>query len=189
MSTQCTHTLNSGEQCNAPALNGTAFCRHHDPGRTHKPAQPRHRESEPLELPDLCDKSAVLFSVNRVLQALAERRIKCSEAEVLINGLKLATKLMIVIEKEVAQYSPGDFSHTERVTPAPGDVYEPTTEDLAEFTQTLEDGTPDQVLQQFKAKQASWVAQRNPHLVALAATSETPHFNGKQENRAPSAQA
>jgi len=172
MPTHCHHALNSGEPCSAPAINGSSFCRHHDPDRPRKDVQARKRKSESLELPDLDEKSSILVALSEVVHALAEHRIKCSEGKVLIAGLKLALQLMIEIEKDAAQVAAGDVRDAD---PATGSVCEPTSQELEELVKTLQNGDPDQLIQQIKSKQAAWARQSEPHsgTLDIAATGET----------------
>jgi hypothetical protein len=57
------------------------------------------RESEPLFLPPLIDKCAVLVAVSEVIHAASERRIKCSEARTLLIALKFVSRLMTEIDE------------------------------------------------------------------------------------------
>jgi hypothetical protein len=94
MTPQCSQSLNSGQRCNAPAVNGSKFCRHHDPQRPLKPAREESRDSEPLNLPPLLDKPSFLIALNTVIHALAEGRIKRSVAETLFCSIKFANRLL-----------------------------------------------------------------------------------------------
>ena len=109
MTTQCTHTLATGEPCNAPALNGGPFCRHHYPQlplKDHKPAKQESRQSEPLILPTLLDKPSILKAVNEVIQALAAGRIKRSVADTLLSAIKFAGRLLTEIAEACLNASP-----------------------------------------------------------------------------------
>ena len=88
MSPNCTQSLENGKSCNAPAMNGSKFCRHHDPQRPPRPAKEEARQSETLELPLLQDPYAVLLAMDMVVRALAEGRIKRPVADTLISGIK-----------------------------------------------------------------------------------------------------
>ena len=98
MTPNCSQILANGQRCNAPAVNGSKFCRHHDPQRPLKPVQ-KSEEHEPLTLPPLNDKQCLLAALNEVLHALAEGRIKRSAADTLLSGIKFAHRLM----NEIAQ--------------------------------------------------------------------------------------
>lgn len=97
MTPQCSQSLTNGQRCNAPAVNGSRFCRHHDPQRPLKPAKEESRDSEPLILPPLVDKPSILAALNVVLHALAEGRIKRSVAGTLLSAIKFANRLLTEI--------------------------------------------------------------------------------------------
>ncbi len=100
MSKQCLQCLSNGEQCNAPAVNGTLFCRHHHPQREiDLEREWKLRQSQPFSIPPLQDRTCILAAVNAVLAALADRVIKRSEADTFIHGLKFAAKLMTEIDQ------------------------------------------------------------------------------------------
>jgi len=94
MTPQCTHSLSNGNPCNAPAVNGSKFCRHHDPQRPLRPVQEEPRDNEHLVLPLMEDPWAVLIALNEVIHALAEGRIKHSVAATLLSGIKLVSRLV-----------------------------------------------------------------------------------------------
>jgi len=100
MSTQCTHTLATGEPCNAPAVSGTPFCRHHYPQLPLKDPKPSPPVADNFTLPPIRDKACILAAIIEVLNAMADRRIKRSEAETFIRGLKFAARLMTEIDEE-----------------------------------------------------------------------------------------
>jgi len=100
MSTQCTHTLATGEPCNAPAVSGTPFCRHHYPQLPLKDPKPSPPVADNFTLPPIRDKACILAAIIEVLNAMADRRIKRSEAETFIHGLKFAARLMTEIDEE-----------------------------------------------------------------------------------------
>jgi hypothetical protein len=102
---ECTHILDSGNNCKSPAVRGTSLCFQHTPHE--RPQVRRPRESEPLELPNLHNKSGILVAVTQVVFALAERRIQRSEADTLLHCLKFAARLMT--ELELAADSPVAF--------------------------------------------------------------------------------
>ena len=94
MTPNCSQPLSNGQRCSAPAINGSKFCRHHDPQRPPRPVEEKTRETEPLALPPLLDKPSILAALNEVLHALAEGRIKRSAADTLLSGIKLAHRLL-----------------------------------------------------------------------------------------------
>ena len=94
MTPQCSQSLTNGQRCNAPAVNGSKFCRHHDPQRPLKPAKEESRDSETLNLPPLLDKPSILIALNQVVHALAEGRVKRSVADTLLSSIKFANRLL-----------------------------------------------------------------------------------------------
>jgi len=100
--------MNNGEQCTTTAVNGSKFCRYHDPYRPLKESKTKSGEMEPLSLPPLVDKPSVLAALNEVVQALAEGRIKRSVADTLLSAIKLANRLIT----EIAQAGPSVLSTT-----------------------------------------------------------------------------
>jgi len=100
MTPPCSQSLRDGKQCNAPAVNGSNFCRHHDPQRPARPLQEESSDKEPLILPPLTDKCSVLVALDEIIHALAEGRIKRSVAETLISAIKLVSRLMNELTEE-----------------------------------------------------------------------------------------
>ena len=161
MSTRCLQALNNGEQCNAPAVNGTLFCRHHDPQREidferEEERKLQLRRSQPFALPSFHDKVGVLEAIKAVLNALADRKIKRSEAQTYLYGLKFAAQLM----DEIEQASTGN------------NLYDPAELDHAE---SIETGPLAPFLAELKAKHEAWtrdkaqgVTSRRPSTQALA---------------------
>jgi hypothetical protein len=98
MSPNCTQSLENGKSCSAPAMNGSSFCRHHDPQR--RPAKEESRDNETLEFPPLQDKYSILLALDEVIHALAEGRIKRSVAETLISGIKVCSRLVSELIEE-----------------------------------------------------------------------------------------
>ncbi|MBS1804019.1 MAG: hypothetical protein JST28_11675 [Acidobacteria bacterium] len=98
MFAKCTHTLESGSTCQSPAVRGTKLCFHHTPHQKLERKWPH--ESEPLELPALTSKNNILIAVGDVLRAMAERRIKRSEADTLLHGLKFLDRLMTELDQQ-----------------------------------------------------------------------------------------
>jgi hypothetical protein len=161
MPTECTHTLASGAKCQAPSRTGGSFCHHHTP-RTHLDPHPREtRESEPLNLPPLLDKCAILVAVSEIVHAASERRIKCSEARTLLMALKFASRLMTEIDDtrfssptfESAPYSESTQQNTplqpaQSPQPAPGQPHQPTASELDGFVRNLQKATFQQLHRQ-----------------------------------------
>jgi hypothetical protein len=96
MAPRCYQSLDNGQRCNAPAIMGSKFCRHHDE-HAPKQAKPEARESEPLILPSLVDKPSALAALNQVIQALGDGRIKRSVAETLLSAIKFGARLLTEI--------------------------------------------------------------------------------------------
>ena len=152
MSTRCLQALNNGEQCNAPAVNGTLFCRHHDPQREidferEEERQRKLRLSQPFALPSFHDKVGVLEAVKAVLNGLADRKIKRSEADTLLSGLKFAGKLITEIEMEAVPVS----------VPFGGDLYQPAS---LHHHESIGTGATDPFLEQLRAKDEAWARDR-----------------------------
>ena len=114
MFTECTHTFDSGINCKSPAAHGTSLRFHHTPHQ--RPKVRRSPESEPLELPNLDDKSGILVAVTQIVHAFAERRIKRAEADTLFYGLKLASRLMTELDQASASY-PIEVDDTQSAPP------------------------------------------------------------------------
>ncbi|HXS76371.1 MAG TPA: hypothetical protein VN753_09350 [Terracidiphilus sp.] len=100
MTPQCSQHLTDGQRCNAPAVNGSTFCRHHDPQRPPRPVEKESGGNEPLVLPPLTDKYSVLLALDEIIHALAEGRIKRSVAETLLSGMKLVSRLVNELTEE-----------------------------------------------------------------------------------------
>ena len=100
MTPNCSQSLDNGKPCNAPAMIGTKFCRHHDPQRPQRLSQQKAPEHEPLTLPDINDKQCALVAINVIIQALASGRIRRSVAQTLLCAINSATRLMDQILEE-----------------------------------------------------------------------------------------
>jgi hypothetical protein len=168
MPTECAHTLSSGQKCQAPARTGSSFCHHHNP-RPHLDPHPREtRESEPLVLPPLQDKCAILVAVSEVIHAASERRIKCSEARTLLMALKFASQLMTEIDEtstsefESRQYPQPAQQETapKSTNPARRNGTALTPDELDQFTHLLQNATVQQLRNQTEAKQKPWSNER-----------------------------
>ena len=167
MSAECTHTLDSGHKCQAPARNGSTFCHHHTP-HAHLDPHPREtHESQPIELPPLDSKTAVLAAVSEVLYAASERRIKCSEARTLLLGLRFAHRLMVELDQErlssqfETQLSP-ELTHSTRPaqssqpqasTPASHPAGKLTPRELDDFTQRFQKAAVQHLRDQAAARE------------------------------------
>ena len=108
MTPRCPQTLDNGQRCSALAINGSKFCRHHDPERPPKPAKEESRDSQPLILPPLFDKPSILAALNEVVQALADGRIKHSVADTLLYAIKLAARLVTELDEAGLSIHPED---------------------------------------------------------------------------------
>jgi hypothetical protein len=182
MSTECTHTLSSGQKCQAPARTGSSFCHHHNP-RTHLDPHPREtRESEPLILPPLLDKCAILVAVSEVIHAASERRIKCSEARTLLMALKFASRLMTEIdETSSSEFESRHYQEPTQQEPSPKSA-DPsrqngnalTPDELDEFTHRLQNSAVQQLRHQNEGlfrKSVPTIADNDRALATLAASS------------------
>ena len=184
MSTQCAQTLASGEPCHAPAISTGSRCRHHDPERPRKAA----RESQPLNLPPLVNKTNLLAAITEVLSAMGERRIKRSEGGTLLYGLQLAGRLMTELDQTIPNSYLADDSVTPPAEPvedlpspkpnrlsepvtefgrmrkkleAEGHVFfTPTAEDQRKMMALLDKGKVNQLTELYMAKHSAWQTAR-----------------------------
>lgn len=163
MPTQCLQSLDNGEQCKAPAVLGSKFCRHHDPHRDlGEERKLKLRQKQPFTLPDFNDNAGIVAAVKAVLNALADRRIKRSEADTFIHGLKFSAKLMAEFGQAGGTFFPAFLGHPMEQPPlrADDDVWEPTLCDIDEFNDTIQNGTPDELIGQIVEKQKAWIRNR-----------------------------
>ena len=107
MTRRCLQTLENGQRCNAPAIDTSKYCRHHDPQLPPKSA--KEPEMEPIHLPLIIDRPSALKAINIVLQAMGETRIKRSVAGTLLSGIKLATRLITEMAEAGETLSPADM--------------------------------------------------------------------------------
>jgi hypothetical protein len=114
MSIACTHTHDSGEICKSPAIRGTALCFHHTPHKKIERQFPY--ESEPFELPKIHSKSNIIFAISEVLQRMAQRRLKRSDANTYLHGFALTARIMSELDREAAA-NPIGFDEMQSVTP------------------------------------------------------------------------
>ena len=183
MPTECAHTLSSGHKCQAPARTGSSFCHHHNPRQPLDPHPRETRESEPLVLPPLLDKCAILVAVSEVIHAASERRIKCSEARTLLMGLKFASRLMTEIdatsssEFESRHYpEPTQQPSPKSADPARENGNALTPDELDEFTHRLQNSAVQQLRHQNEGlfrKSVPAIADNDRALAALAASSDS----------------
>jgi hypothetical protein len=164
MSTECTHTHESGHTCKSPAIRGTSLCFNHTP---HDKIKPRHpRECEPFELPDIYSKNGLLIAVVEVLNRLSMRRIKRSEADTLLFGLKFADRIMTSIDESIPSYETGPNyapsaqpdeeepsleSIREMVDSMAAELDGPTFKEIEEMQAAMPNATPDQALDHWRA--------------------------------------
>jgi len=136
----CTHTHESGSTCKSPAIRGTRLCFQHTPHQPIKRRQPD--DYQPFELPSLLSKSGVLVAITVVLNQLAMRRIKRSEADTFMRGFSLLSRLMTQIDESPAAYTTGttgmQLNGTSSI--APPDEEEVTSESLQKMVDEIADG-------------------------------------------------
>ena len=108
MSTDCSHTFSSGQNCHAPALEGSSLCRHHDPRKRAEAAQ--RDDLGTFDLPEFHDAHGVLLALNAVLQAMSKRKIKRSEAATFLYGLQLATRIVRELKQAAGDQQAAAFS-------------------------------------------------------------------------------
>ena len=185
MTPRCPQTLDNGQRCSALAINGSKYCRHHDPQRPPKPAREEPPESEPLLLPPLFDKPSILAALNEVVQALAGGRIKHSVADTLLYAIKLAARLVTELDEA------GLSIHSEDEQPA-GRHDEPALPHRDEFAQTRKTAAADPLRNQIAARQTARTTNREVQShysngsVALAASGiGTNTFNPARRAGAP----
>ena len=92
---ECRHVMHNGARCHSPALNGKPYCYFHV--RLHNLAQRSRQnatpaESEPLTLPIIEDRSAVLVAITQVLNAFGSKAIDRPTASLFLYGLQLASQ-------------------------------------------------------------------------------------------------
>ena len=192
MLTECTHTLDSGHKCQAPARDGSTFCHHHNPRQLLDPHPREMRELRAVDSP-LLDKCAILVAVSEVLYAASERRIKCSEARTLLSGLKFASRLMTEIETTGLSSSTSFDSHSypqqteqesspapaqspdkQKARPTAASASKPTPRELDDFTQLLHSSAVQQLRHQIAAsatRRVAEIADDRP-IAALAASRD-----------------
>jgi hypothetical protein len=161
MAPRCYQSFNNGQRCNAPAIHGSKFCRHHDQQRTVKSDKEKSGDMEPLILPLLLDKRSVLAALNLVLQALGEGRIKRSVADTLLSGIRMANRLLTEIAEAGESALPAMAAaqslqvRRQPEQPSTSDVYKPSERDVEQFMHTLRQGGAQQLTDHVAAKIAA----------------------------------
>jgi len=174
MTPRCPQTLDNGQRCSALAINGSKFCRHHDPQRPPKPAREESRESEPLHLPPLFDKPSILAALNEVVQALAGGRIKHSVADTLLYAIKLAARLVTELDEA------GLSIHADDEQPVGRRIDQPALSNRDHLAQPRMTGALQELRDHFAARQTASTTNKNGQSrysngsVALAASSIDP---------------
>jgi hypothetical protein len=163
--TQCLQSLDNGEQCKAPALDGSLFCRHHDPQREmDEERKMKLRQKQAFSLPEFYNKAGIVAAITAVLHAMADRRIKRSEADTFIHGLKFAAKLITELTEAGDTSFQTLMGMASMPSYAPGastdDIYNPTPQNLEEHMDTRQNGTPDQVGEQMAPRQEAWTRRK-----------------------------
>jgi len=171
MFTECTHTHESGSTCKSPAVRGTSLCFNHTPHENIKRKHPR--DYEPMELPPLHNKQGILAALTVIINHLAMRRIKRSEADTLIFGLKFAARIMTELDESVPSYPTAadynDYAEPDQPEPSLESIREmvdsmaaeldgPTFKEIEEMRAAMPNATPDQALNH-------WIATRQPRPV------------------------
>lgn len=171
MFTECTHAHESGSTCKSPAIRGTSLCFNHTPHEEIKRHHPR--EYEPFELPNIYSKNGLLIAVVEVLKRLSMRRIKRSEADTLLFGLKFAERIMTKIDESIPSYEaepscapsaeqdeeePSLESIREMVDSMAAELDGPTFKEIEQMQAAMPHATPDQALDH-------WIATRQPRPV------------------------
>ena len=157
MATECADTLSSGQKCHP-------------------------RENEPLMLPPLSDKCAILVAVTEVIRAASERRIKCFEARTLLMGLKFAFRLMTEIdETSTSEFESRQYPEPTQQEPTPKSA-DParrngtalTPDEFDQFTHLLQNATVQQLRHQGEGsarKSVAGIAVNDQAIATLAASS------------------
>ena len=169
---QCLQALDNGRQCKAPAVDGSRFCRHHDPHRP-KQGNAEARDTEPLDLPPLLDRPSMLVALNQVAQALAANRIKRSVAGTLLSCIKLASRLVTEIGEAGATGLPAHQNSDESLR------------DLDELLDAMQNGTPDEFRKLFLAMQKKGAEQAKPRSSAAALQPQKTPLPASGNSRKP----
>ena len=93
MLTECRHIKPNGRKCQAAALSGMPYCYFH--ARLHRMAHARRAApADPLELPVLEDRAAVLLALTQVVEAMASSRLEPRRAGQFLYALQIAAQLV-----------------------------------------------------------------------------------------------
>jgi len=172
---QCLQALDNG-QCKAPAVDGSRFCRHHDPHRP-KQGNAEARDTEPLDLPPLLDRPSMLVALNQVAQALAANRIKRSVAGTLLSCIKLASRLVTEIGEAGATGLPTTMTAHQNS--------DESLRDLDELLDAMQNGTPDEFRKLFLAMQKKGAEQAKPCASAPALQPQKTPLPASGNSRKP----
>jgi hypothetical protein len=104
----CRHVKEDGIACHSPALSGESYCHFHLRYKGHRLRTWRARRIlavRDLHLPPPHDFGSILFSLNKVVQAIAAGRLDPDEAgrvlhELSLAGAKLRGDVSLAIEAE-----------------------------------------------------------------------------------------
>lgn len=114
---ECRHILVSGRKCKAPALKGTHFCYYHT--RLHQPANRVTARLDTIEIPHLEDRCAIQFTLTQLMRHLVQNNIDLPRANMLLNCLKLAARL---IDRKVLAIHPREAVEESTSTPEGDDL-------------------------------------------------------------------
>jgi len=90
---ECRHIKTNGCKCEAAALSGRPFCHFH--ARLHGMAHSRKvAPGDPLELPVLEDRSAVLLALTQVIEAMGSARLEPRRAGQFLYALQIAAQVV-----------------------------------------------------------------------------------------------
>jgi len=150
----CTHTHESGSTCKSPAVRGTSLCFQHTPHQPIKRRQPD--EYQPFELGPLHSKTCIVGAITVVLNRLARRQIKCSEADTFLRGFSLLGRLMTEVDESPADYEM-ERDEMNRIPSADSSEEEVTDESIQETLDEIADGLGLEMptLKEMQALQAS----------------------------------
>ena len=88
---ECRHIRHNGLKCEAMALREKAYCYYHM--RMHeRRARPAPKPDDPIKLPVLEDRSAILTALAEILDALGSSRLDERKAGLFLSALRIATQ-------------------------------------------------------------------------------------------------
>jgi len=96
----CTHILDSGVFCHAPARHGRRYCRHHVELGIRRWRMARARRRMRLRIPPLDDMIAVQLARARVRYGLAAGRISPADARLFFFALRMAADNLRFLEQQ-----------------------------------------------------------------------------------------